>query len=198
MRPRRHRERGTTLIEVLVASAVMAILMVGVLQLFSLSLITNYGSSARTDLTYRAQQVLENLRMIQYFARNGNVTPAGNANVATVAGTTGAFTIQPTVGAVAIPNDPSLTGFAFWQAAGVVNDKNDPFRISYTITDLTATANPPAWATVFLQVVVTATPVDSPDAVTGSGVTAASSDTRYYMGDLAKLKRVDYAAQIPR
>ncbi len=190
--------RGTSLVEVLVASAVMAVLMIGVLQVFSLALLTNQGSAARTELTYRAQQVIENLRMIQYFAKNGNTTPAANYNVATTPGTTGSYTIQPTTNPVAIPNDSSQTGFSFWQAAGVVNDQNDPYRIFYTVTDQAGAANPPAWADVFYQVTVTAMPLGAHDFITGTSATPASATARGYVGEPAKMKRVDYVAQIPR
>ncbi len=40
--------------------------MVGILQMFTLSLLTNFGSAARTDLLYKAQQVVENLRLVYY------------------------------------------------------------------------------------------------------------------------------------
>ena len=47
--------------------------MVGILQMFSLALLTNFGSAARTDLLYKAQQVVENLRLI-YFLQRRNRT----------------------------------------------------------------------------------------------------------------------------
>jgi hypothetical protein len=181
-----------------VASAVMAILMIGVLQIYSLALITNQGSAARTDLTYRAQQVIENLRMIQYFAKNGNTTPADTSHydVATQTSTTGTFSISPTGTATGTPPiAPSVTisnTNASWQAAGVVGGAADPFRISYSVTDLAGTAGAPAWADTFYLVTVTATPVNAPGATVPSGA-------RFYSGgDTSAIKQVTYAAQILR
>jgi Tfp pilus assembly protein PilV len=187
----RSRERGTSLVEVLVASAVMAVLMVGVLQLFSLALFTNFGSAARTDLTYRSQQVVENLRMIQYFAKTGNKTPADNAGVTvTASGATG-FTIASTGGSPVTISNTS----AFWQAAGVVVNANDPFRISYNVVDMSTSATPPSWSDTCFLINVTAVPVDAP----GSGTTGVPG---YFSGQGAggttQMKRVDYVVQIPR
>jgi prepilin-type N-terminal cleavage/methylation domain-containing protein len=196
--PSRNRRRGTTLVEVLVASAVMAILMVGVLQVYSLALITNQGSAARTDLTYRAQQVIENLRMIQYFAKNGNTDPAGSTrfDVTTISSTTGTFSISPTGAPTGTPAvAPSVTisnTNSAWQEAGVVGGASDPFRISYSVTDLAGTAGAPSWADTFYLVIVTATPVNAP------GATVPTGAQLYQGGDATSRKQVTYAAQILR
>jgi hypothetical protein len=176
----------------------MAILMVGVLQLFSIALLTNQGSAARTDLTYRAQQVIENLRMIQYFAKNGNVEQAkpSKYDVATQASSTGTFTISPTGAPSGTPAvAPAVTisnTNASWQEAGVVGGASDPFRISYSVTDLTATPGAPEWASSFYLVIVTATPVNAPGATIPSGAQV------YAGGDTSSVKQVTYAAQILR
>jgi hypothetical protein len=163
----------------------MAVLMVGVLQIFSLALITNQGSAARTDLTYRAQQVVENLRMIQYFAKNGNTAPADRFGVARISSTTGTYSIQPTVAVAISPTNSE------WQKAGVVGDDTDPFRISYSVTALTG-AGAPAWADTFYSVVVTATPVNAP------GSTVPANAKLYLGGDRSSIKQVTYVAQLPR
>ena len=81
-------------------------------------------------------------------------------------------------------------------------DKNDPFRISYLITDISG-SGAPAWADTCYVVTVTAAPVDAPDFDPGTGAVAASTDTRYYLGGgksgySTNLKRVDYVGQVPR
>jgi len=192
--------RGTTLVEVLVASAIMAILMVGVLQMFSLALMTNFGSAARTDLTYRAQQVVENIRMIQFFAQSGNRGPADSAGVPCcgTGSAFGFFTITPT-DSKAIPNDPLAAGYTFWNAAGVVGDLDDPFRISYKVESI-STLTPPAgqpvppWGSAYLLVTVIATPVGAPDN-TGTGMSGMSTTPKLYLGS-SLTKRVEYVAQI--
>ena len=102
--------------------------MIGVLQIYSLALITNQGSAARTDLTYRAQQVVENLRMIQYFAKNGNVAPAKpeNYDVATQASTTGTFTISPTGTATGTSTKQTLPDLAYGDGASQKLDLSIP------------------------------------------------------------------------
>jgi type II secretory pathway pseudopilin PulG len=57
-------EKGTSLVEVLVALLLLQILMLGILQMFSMAFVINKGSEARTDMTYEAQQLLENLRYL--------------------------------------------------------------------------------------------------------------------------------------
>ena len=73
--------RGSSFIEILVSLAILAVVMVGILQMFSLALLTNLGSAARTDLLYKAQQVVENLRLI-YFLQNKAVPSEPAARVA--------------------------------------------------------------------------------------------------------------------
>ena len=62
--PQAPRERGTSLVEVLVALLIFLFLMIGVLQMFSMAFIINKGSEARTEMTYKCQQVVENLRYL--------------------------------------------------------------------------------------------------------------------------------------
>lgn len=71
-------ERGTTLVEVLVALVVLMILMIGVLQMFSVAYLVNLGSASRTEMTYKAQQALENMRYLNttYKAKGSAALPA--------------------------------------------------------------------------------------------------------------------------
>ena len=50
-----------TLLEIVLAMGVLSLVLVGVLQMFSLSLLSNQGSLSRTELTFKAQQVIENI-----------------------------------------------------------------------------------------------------------------------------------------
>jgi prepilin-type N-terminal cleavage/methylation domain-containing protein len=185
--------RGFTLLEALVASALAAVLLVGVLQMFSHALQTDRGAAARTELTYRAQQVIENLRMLQLFAKAGHRAPAAAAGVATVP-SGGAFSLGATAGPVAVPNDPAAANHAFWRAAGVVAGAGDPFRISYTVEELPLAAPAAPWAGELLLVTVTALPAGAPAAWGG----AAPAAHRYLGGDASLLKRVDHVAYLVR
>jgi len=66
IRVQEKRERGSTLLEVLIALLIFLILMLGVLQLFSLAFVVNEAAMARTEMTYKCQQVVENMRYLNY------------------------------------------------------------------------------------------------------------------------------------
>ena len=164
--------RGGSLVEVLVAMAILAMLMVGVLQLFSLSLLTDSGSAARTDMTLKAQQVAENLRYLHFLRKQSGAMPTGTGLPAT-----------PSNGLrVDLPWQASDAGWAYWGPAGanVFEQEKPPYRISYTYS---TSATPPAGSWWFVTVAVV-----SENAPTGMN----------YIGPGAKVKRVDYVCQVPR
>ena len=169
-RPDRARSsRGGSLMEVLVAMAILAMLMVGVLQLFSLALVTDSGSAARSDMTLKAQQVAENLRYL-HFLRAGT----------TFAVPDGRMLVAPAAGASAsLPYQSTGTGWAYWGPAGanVIEEENPAFRVSYAYSASTT----PGF--LFLTVTVTSA---------APGATSMS-----YVGENAKTKRVDYVCQVP-
>ncbi len=68
-------EKGSSLIEVLVALLIMLFLMIGILQMFALSYMVNLGSAARTELTYKCEQVMESLRYFSYLSHEGLAIP---------------------------------------------------------------------------------------------------------------------------
>lgn len=161
------RRRGTTLIEVLIAMVILALLMIGVLQLFSLALVTDSGSAARTDMSAKAAQVAENLRYLHFLRSQGGFVPA-NTGVPT--GITNGTTVD-------LPWDGTETTWAYWGPAGanVLEQVKPPYRISYTYATSTT---PGYW---FVTVSVT-----SATAPTGLS----------YLGPGAKVKRVDYVCQV--
>ncbi len=59
-------ERGLTLIEVLVAFFILFVVTLAVLQLLSMAYLVNLGSLARSDMSYRAERVLETIRIESY------------------------------------------------------------------------------------------------------------------------------------
>src|SRR5471030_1999854 len=69
--------RGSSFVEVLLAMTILALVLVGILQMFSVSLIVNKGSAARTQMLFKCQQVVENLRWYYYVSRNSATPPAG-------------------------------------------------------------------------------------------------------------------------
>lgn len=169
-RPRPDRaRRGASLMEVIVAVAVLAMLMVGILQLFSIALITDSGSAARTDQTLKAQQVAENLRYLHFLRSEGGTMPPA----------TGLPTTPSNGLTVQLPYNSSGTGWAYWGPAGanVFEQENPPYRVSYTYS---TSATPGFW---FVTVSVT-----SEHSATGMS----------YVGPSARAKRVDYVCQVPQ
>lgn len=63
---RRGGERGLTLIEVLVAFLLLFIVTLAVLQLLSMAYLDNLGAMIRTELTYKAEQVVETIRLLNF------------------------------------------------------------------------------------------------------------------------------------
>jgi hypothetical protein len=153
--------------EVLIAMAVLAMLMVGVLQLFSISFLTDSGSAARTDMTMRAQQVAENLRYLHFLRSRGQAVPTDTGLPA--APSDGLRTALPWAGTEAT--------WAYWGPAGanVFEQERPPYRISYTYT---TSPTPQHWF-----VTVTVTSENAPAGLT-------------YVGAGAKAKRVEYVFQV--
>jgi hypothetical protein len=67
----RKHERGLTLIEVLVAFFILFVVTLAVLQLLSMAYLVNLGSMIRTDLTYRAERVVETVRLQRFRVDGG-------------------------------------------------------------------------------------------------------------------------------
>lgn len=165
----RRRPRGSSLIEVLIAMAILAVLMVGVLQLFSIALLTDSGSAARTDMTMKAQQVAENLRYLHFLRKEGGALPGSTGLPASV--TNGLKVDLPWIG-----TEP---GWAYWgpNGANIFEQAKPPYRISYRYN----TSGTPGYWFVTVSVVSENAP---------TGLT--------YLGSGAKVKRVDYVCQVPQ
>jgi hypothetical protein len=159
-------ERGSSLIEVLFALLIMLFLMIGVLQLFAMAYLVNLGSGARTEMTSKAEQVIENIRCLKRLDNLG-ITPPTSLGVVGIT-----FPMQAETGTL----DPTVD--TYWGPSGAnvfptSGDNDTPFMISYAIVD----ADP------FWRVTVTVLPTDV-------------SGARGYIGAGISRKRVDYVAQM--
>lgn len=124
MRARRARnrraERGVTLIETLGAFLILFVVTLAVLQLFSMATAVNMGSLARTDLSYRAERVLEQVRMQDALSR---MTSPATTNACCPL-TTGTYTLP--VDAASCKD--------YWGAKGAnAWEDNAPYTISYSV-----------------------------------------------------------------
>ncbi|KDA55044.1 hypothetical protein EG19_00025 [Thermoanaerobaculum aquaticum] len=96
---KRKAQKGMTLVEVLVALAILLFVALAILEMFTMSYLANMGSLARTDLQYRAQRVAESIRYMYAIYRQRNVAvpiPACGIDFSNI-----------TPGEVSIPNDPT-------------------------------------------------------------------------------------------
>ena len=145
--------------EVLVASLLLAVLLLGVLELFSLSLLTDAGSATRTDLTYRCQQVVESLRHVGFLRHGGTLGGAPPSSA------TGIPDVPLPGLKYGLPYRSTDAGWDYWGPAGAgVMDEPDggPFRVFYRYVD----------AGAFWTVTVTAratAPASSDSAPPGTG-----------------------------
>lgn len=175
----RSSQEGSSLLEVLIALLIMLFLMVGILQMFSMAYVTNLGSAARTEMTYKCQQLAENIRFLAYLNKNGFAMPAGT-------GVT--FPLTATTTPVNLPYTSSeLTSDPYWgpDQAAVIGGANMPYRLSYQIADGGDASLGTGPAPGFWIITVSSTPNQS-------------SASPRYMGIGISHKRVDYVSQIPK
>ncbi|MGE5345323.1 MAG: type IV pilus modification PilV family protein [Acidithiobacillales bacterium] len=168
--PHPTRRRGSTLIEVLVAMAILSIMVAGILQLFSLALLASSGAAARTELLFKCQQVVENIRFCYALTRRSPALPVPP----------GAGVPSPMVaGTYDLPYKSTDAGYAYWGPGGanVIEEDSGAFKISYTIERSSGSVNA-LWI-----VTVTAIPTDDPAAA-----------RRFFGIGLRGFKRVDYVA----
>lgn len=128
---RRRAQRGMMLAEVLVALLIMMFIMIGIVQLLSAALVSDRAAEARTELSYKAQQVVQVLRMAHSIARQGTV-PSTLAPAAT------GFTvpIAATQTYTELPQDDSESFWAFWGPTGAgVMETDARYTIGYEIED---------------------------------------------------------------
>ena len=174
----RSSEKGSSLLEVLIALMIMLFLMIGILQMFSMAYLVNLGAGARTEMTYKCQQLAENFRFLNYLAKNGFTVPSGTGITFPIA----AATTSP----VNLPYTSSeLSTNPYWgpAQASVVDGPDMPYRLSYQIVDGNAGASPPAPG--FWIITVSATPNQA-------------TTSRRYLGAGMAHKRVDYVSQMPK
>lgn len=166
--------RGSSLIEVLVAMAILSIMVAGILQLFSLALLASAGAAARTDLLFKCQQVVENVRFC--YALTRRTTPLPVPAASGVPFPLSAATVDTPY---YLPYKSTDAGYDYWGPGGanIIEEDSGAFKIYYTI-------EPSSASTQALWVItVSAIPTDDP-----------AAKRRYFGLGLRTFKRVDYVA----
>jgi Tfp pilus assembly protein PilV len=121
----RKKERGLTLVEVLVAFFILFVVTLAVLQLLAMAYLVNLGSMIRTDLSYRAERVVETIRLQRFRVF---VVGAAEDPCCPVVGPSAAKTITPT------------DCQTFWGSDGAnVMEAGARHTLSYTINNNTVT-----------------------------------------------------------
>ena len=137
-------ERGAMLIEVLVALLILLVIMVGVMQLFATALVSDRGSDIRTDLSFRAQQTVEIIRMANAVVRMAGGTVPANL---TPAKTGLSLPISNPASYRELPSGPNDAYWDFWgpNGAGVIDRANPRYIVGYEIADGDVNGSPGTW-----------------------------------------------------
>jgi hypothetical protein len=161
-------------VEVVIALGILLILMIGVLQMFSMAYLTNLNAAAGTELTSKAQQTAEVLRWALYQEAYGSTVGVA-PNALPVSALTGAP--APTGIAYTLPDTSSGANWNFWgpSGVGVQTRPSPPYTITYTVED-----NGGASKTVTVR------------------VRAKTTGSNKYVGVAKQGKVVEYVVQAPK
>jgi type II secretory pathway pseudopilin PulG len=147
------RQRGSSLVEVLVSMVILLFVMLGTLQMFTMALVVDRVADAQAEMTRKARTVVEIIRIV---------------NSTQQSGTSGVLPLSE--GARSLPIEVYEDGFDFWGPSGYgVIEENARYEISYEVADGGAD-----WI-----VTVFARPVTDPDKVGYVGVEAEKRGVRY-------------------
>ena len=149
---------------------IMALVLVGILQMFSVSLVINKGAAARTQMLFKCQQVVENIRWYYYVTSHSIAHPAASVTMPVL--DVASVPITGTLPYVATDAD-----WAFWGPAGanVMERPSGPYKINYVIDfDIVEQV---------FTITVSAVPTD------------VATATQYFGARVGSGKRVDYVAQ---
>lgn len=126
---RRDGEKGSSLIEVVMALGILLILMIGILQMFSMSYLMNLNSAASTEMAYKGQQVAEVLRWALYQSAVGQPIGVSPYELPLTA-------LDPGV-SYPLPSTSSDANWNFWgpSGMGVIERANPPYQVTYTVAD---------------------------------------------------------------
>jgi Tfp pilus assembly protein PilV len=182
--------RGTSLLEVLIAMGILALMMVGTLQMFFVTLDMSRNSSNRTLLTYKAQQVAEQIRYIHYVAQQ-----YGTSQIPSWASSTMGLGQTMTQGTYSLPYTSTdladtTIGGPYWgpaslsypQGMNIIEGAQMPYKLSYAIATNTQSNT---WT-----ITVMAQPVQTSSS-------AAQAGTNLYRGTNLTQK-VKYVFSIPQ
>ncbi len=147
----RRSERGLTLVEILVAFAILFFVTLAILELFTMAYAVQRGAGVKTDLQYRAERAIEVIRWINRLGKQTNPVDLTSDAIS------GVRLSAQTGTSVDLPTSASDTRWAFWGPAGVgVVEANAPYILSYSVETgtsgyiVTVTARPAALGAAYV------------------------------------------------
>lgn len=163
-------ERGSSLVEVLIALFVLMVLLIGILQMFSAAFVINQKSSLKTLQAYKCQQIAENIRMARIIFGTAGAVPI-NSGIEFNDG----FTYS-------IPYMAGDDGWAYWGPAGanIVEEQGAKYRLYYRMNQEIPPGGTPVWN-------LTVTAVEA----------SKIEDGENPYDDRPSLRRVEYVTQMP-
>lgn len=164
-------EKGSSLVEVLIALFVLMILLIGILQMFSAAFMINQKSSLKTLEAYKCQQIAENVRMARILTIAAAGVPPVNSGIEFTDGFT--YTMPYTAG-----DD----GWAYWGPAGanIVEEEGAKYRLYYRMNQELLASGASVWN-------LTVTAVEA----------SKIEDGENPYDDKPSLRRVEYVTQMP-
>lgn len=124
----RRGQRGLSLLEVLVAFFILFVVTLAILEMFSMAFLVNKNAEMRSELSFKAEQVIEQVRVQLALQSWG---PATNACCPTTLGTT-----------FEITDDSSSCFTSYWGAGGAnIVEPNPRYELRYNITAGTSGRN---------------------------------------------------------
>jgi type II secretory pathway pseudopilin PulG len=113
------RERGSSLVEVLVSMVILLFVMLGTLQLFTMALVVDRVSDAQAEMTRKAHAVVEIIRIV---------------NSTQQSGTSGVLPLNE--GTRSLPTTTFEDGYDFWGPSGYgIMEQDARYEISYEVED---------------------------------------------------------------
>ncbi len=117
------KERGSSLVEVLVSLMILLFVLLGVLQLFTMALAVDRSSIAKNEMMGKAHAVVEIIRLAR--ATNNGMMNGNDSGI---------LPLGP--GTRALPTSSLDINYPYWGPAGMgIVDPTSRFQISYPVTD---------------------------------------------------------------
>lgn len=128
----RRGQRGLSLIEVLVAFFILFVVTLAILEMFSMAFLVNKNAEMRSELSFKAEQVIEQVR-VQLALQSWNPTP--NACCPTTLGTTFEVTEDAA--------NYASCAYTYWGRGGanIVVEDSPRYELRYNITAGTSGRN---------------------------------------------------------